>query len=203
MEQAAYVIGKTKKTIYNHKDRNKFSFEQDSNGKAVIDVSELLRVYGTSPEIARRLEDLQSGPTEEGQRSPFEINEKRSHRDRDAQQEYEIRIIRLEAELEKERALKEKAETEVDYFKEALDKAQENTKRITLLLEDKTEKSETKTTPDWDTAIKALEGRIENQEATAKSLKEERQRAIQQNRALKEALEQEKSKTIWQKLFGS
>ncbi len=203
MEQAAYVIGKTKKTIYNHKDRNKFSFEQDSNGKAVIDVSELLRVYGTSPEIARRLEDLQSNPTEEGRGAPYEINEKRSHKDRDTQQEYEIRIIRLEAELEKERALKEKAEIEVDYFKEALDKAQENTKRITLLLEDKTEKSETKATPDWDKAIKALKGRIENQEATAKSLKEERQRAIQQNRALKEALEQEKSKTIWQKLFGS
>lgn len=203
MEQAAYAIGKTKKTIYNHKDRNKFSFEMDGEGRAVIDVSELLRVYGTSPEIARRLEDLQNHTKPDSVNSIHETSEKRQLRDRDTQQDYEIRLIRLETELEKERALKEKAEAEVDYFKDALDKAQENTKRITLLLEDKSEKGEAKNTPDWDKAIKALEHRIDSQEASAKTLKEERQRAILQNRALKEALEQEKSKTIWQKLFGS
>ena len=61
MEDAAFVIGKSKKTIYNHKDKNKFSYEIDNDGKAVVDVSEIFRVYGDSAEITERLKKLHSG----------------------------------------------------------------------------------------------------------------------------------------------
>ena len=199
MEQAAYVIGKTKKTIYNHKDAGKFSYEQDRDGKTVIDVSELLRVYGSSPEISSRLEELQPGHAEKESviTQPY-TSSKKGKKEVEPSHEVELRLVKLEAELDKEKALNKKAEEEVEYFKSALDKAQETAKKMTLLLEDKRESRG----DEWQKSFKALEARIANQEKAARAEKEEKQKILQQNRALRAALSKEKSKTIWQRLFG-
>lgn len=199
MEQAAQVIGKTKKTIYNHKDRNKFSYEQDEEGRAVIDVSELLRVYGSTPEIAERLEDLQSGSDENDSVITQDYTTKKPTKklNQDAS-DYKMQIVRLEAELEKERAIKNRAEDEVEYFKSALEKSQETAQKVTMLLEDRSSKG----AGEWEKSLKALESRIANQEATAKEEKERADKILRQNRALKKALDEEKNKSFFKKLFG-
>ena len=207
MEDAAYVIGKTKKTMYNHKDRNKFSYEQDNEGKIVIDVSELLRVYGSSPDITQRLEELQNGTSEnESEITPSYTDTKKMKKAEETT-EYRIKIAQLEAELEKEKALKHKAEDEIDYFKTALDKAQETAKQVTLLLEDKSEES--RGADKWENTFKALESRISNQEKAAKDREEREQKLLDENRRIKQAyskqrkaLEEEKNKPFWKKLFG-
>lgn len=207
MEDAAYVIGKTKKTMYNHKDRNKFSYEQDNEGKIVIDVSELLRVYGSNPEITQRLEELQSGTNESESEITPSYTDSRKVKKADETTEYRIKIAQLEAQLEKEKALKSKAEDEVDYFKTALDKAQETAKQVTLLLEDKSEES--RGADKWDSTFKALENRIANQEKAAKEREERERKLLDENRRIKQAyskqkkaLEEEKNKSFWNKLFG-
>ena len=199
MEQAALVIGKTKKTIYNHKDRNKFSYEQDEEGRTVIDVSELLRVYGSSSEITKRLEELQTGSSENESVITQEYTSKKpSKKSNNDMSEYKIQVIKLEAELEKEKAIKNKVEDEVEYFKSALEKAQETAQKVTMLLEDKRDNG----AEEWDKSLKALETRITNQEATAKEEKERADKILRQNRALKKALDEEKNKSFFKKIFG-
>ena len=198
MEQAAYIIGKTKKTIYNHKDRSKFSYEQDDEGRTVIDISELMRVYGSTPAITKRIEELQSG--EESSEGVITQNytEKKKPQKTNDNIEDKILIIKLESELEKEKALKNKVEDDVEYFKTALEKAQETAQKVTMLLENKKDSG----AGEWEKSLKALENRISNQEKTAKETAEKEQKIIRQNRALKKALDEERNKSFFKKLFG-
>lgn len=194
MEDAAYVIGKSKKTIYNHKDKNKFSHELDSEGRTVIDVSELIRVYGDKPEINTRLKELQSGDTVKKSENTSNYNDKNSG----GFSKEQVELIRAQAELDKEQALRKRAEEEIEYYKSALEKAQETAQKVTLMLEDKSGEGR----GDWDRAITALEKRIANQEKVAKEREDREQRLLKQSRALKKALDKEKSKSFFQKLFG-
>lgn len=198
MEQAAYIIGKTKKTIYNHKDRNKFSHEQDEEGRTVVDISELLRVYGSTPAITKKIEELQNdGEGNVGVITPDYTKEKKSKKTNDNLEDKMI-IVKLEAELEKEKALKGKIEDDVEYFKTALEKAQETAQKVTMLLENKKDSG----AGEWEKSLKALENRLANQEKVAKETQEKEQKIIRQNRALKKALDEERNKGFFKKLFG-
>jgi hypothetical protein len=220
MEQAATVIGKSKKTIYNHKDRNKFSFDTDEEGKTVIDASELLRVYGNKPDIIQRLKELQEPTNENGSEITQNYTKKPMQSVKESEiVDYKIKLVKLEAELEKEKALKMKVEESLDYFKEALEKAQETAQKVTLLLEDQ---RSNKNEPDnsWQKSLKALEDRIANQEAavqekialeaekTAKEAKEKEELKVQleeKEKILAEkeaALALEKKKSFIHKLLG-
>jgi hypothetical protein len=198
MEQAAYIIGKTKKTIYNHKDRNKFSYEQDDEGRTVIDISELMRVYGSTPAITEKIEELQSGEESSVGVITQNYTEKKNSKKTDDNLEDKMIIVKLEAELEKEKALKNKVEDDVEYFKIALEKSQETAQKVTMLLEGKKESG----AGEWEKSLKALENRISNQEKTAKDTAEKEQKIIRQNRALKKALDEERNKSFFKKLFG-
>ena len=204
MEQAAQIIGKTKKTIYNHKDRNRFSYEIDDEGKAVIDVSELLRVYGSTPEITQRLDSLQKGEGSENTQT-YTPSKPAKKAQQEENFEFQIQIVKLEAELEKEKALKRKIEDEADYFKSALEESQKTAQKVTMLLEDKTSERG----GEWEKALKALENRLANQEKTSKDREERERKLVDENRRIKQAyinrkkaLAAEQSKSFWQKLFG-
>ena len=173
MEQAAVVIGKSKKTIYNHKDKNKFSYDFDEDGKAVIDASELIRVYGNKPDIAQRLKELQE-PTNQNESVNTQNYTKKTTTSVKENEivDYKIKLARLEAELEKEKTIKIKVEEDLEYFKEALEKSQETAQKVTLLLEDQRTKSQNYD-DDWKKSIKALEEKIANQEKEAKEKAEE------------------------------
>jgi chromosome segregation ATPase len=220
MEQAATVIGKSKKTIYNHKDRNKFSFDTDEEGKAVIDASELLRVYGNKPEIIQRLKELQEPTNENGSVITPAYTKKSAPSVKESEiVDYKIKLVKLEAELEKEKALKMKVEESLDYFKEALEKAQDTAQKVTLLLEDQ-RNNKPETNNDWQKSLKALEDRIANQETSIQEKiaqeaekaakeaqeKEELRAQLEEKEAIlakkEEALKVEKSKSFLHKLLG-
>ncbi len=213
MEQAAIVIGKSKKTIYNHKDKNKFSYDIDEEGKAVIDASEILRVYGNKPEITERLKELQEPTKEQGSVNTQNYTKKASVTVKDSEiVEYRIKIAQLEAELDKEKSLKIKTEEDLEYFKEALIKSQETAQKVTLLLEDKRDKPDHKT-DNWEKSLKALEERITNQEKDARikseakeKEKEELQKQLEEKENLlkekEEALDLEKHKSFIHRMLG-
>ncbi len=213
MEQAAIVIGKSKKTIYNHKDKNKFSYDIDEEGKAVIDASEILRVYGNKPEITERLKELQEPTKEQGSVNTPNYTKKASVTVKDSEiVEYRIKIAQLEAELDKEKSLKIKTEEDLEYFKEALINSQDTAQKVTLLLEDKRNKPDHKT-DNWERSLKALEERITNQEKDAKikseneaKEKEEIQKQLEEKENLlkekEEALELEKHKSFIHRMLG-
>ena len=213
MEQAAIVIGKSKKTIYNHKDKNKFSYDIDEEGKAVIDASEILRVYGNKPEITERLKELQEPTKEQGSVNTQNYTKKASVTVKDSEiVEYRIKIAQLEAELDKEKSLKIKTEEDLEYFKEALIKSQDTAQKVTLLLEDKRDKPDHKT-DNWEKSLKALEERITNQEKDAKikseaeaKEKEELQKQLEEKENLlkekEEDLELEKHKSFIHRMLG-
>ena len=89
-------------------------------------------------------------------------------------------------------------EEEKDAIREDLKEQREQAKRVTMLLEDKQKNG----AGEWEQSFRALESRMANQEAAARETKEREQKILRQNRALKNALEQERTKTFWQKLFG-
>lgn len=213
MEQAAIVIGKSKKTIYNHKDRNKFSYDTDEEGKTVIDASELLRVYGNRPDIVQRLKELQE-PTNENESEITPVYTRKTVPSVKESEivDYKIKLVKLEAELEKEKAIKIKVEESLDYFREALEKAQETAQKVTLLLEDQ-RSNKADTNYDWQKSLKALEDRIANQEASiqekvAREAKEKEELRVQLEEKEKlltekdEALALEKKKSFVHKLLG-
>lgn len=209
MEQVAQVLQKSKKTIYNHKDKNKFSYEIDEEGKTVVDVSEVLRVYGSSPQITSRLKNLESPQSEV---TP-DYNDKSVRVVKDSERsEYKIKIMMLEAALEKETALKENAEESLSYFKGALEKSQETAQKITLMLEDQRSKNND-SGDSWGASFKSLEERIANQEkaAATKAEKEEKEREAAEKKIAEqeakiqeqgEALALEKKKSFLHKLLG-
>lgn len=173
MEQAAVVIGKSKKTIYNHKDKNKFSYDIDVDGKAVIDASEVLRVYGNKPDIVERLKELQEPSNDKGSVITQGYTKKTSGGVKESEiVEYRIKVATLEAELDKEKALKSKNEEDLEYFKEALTKSQETAQKVTLLLQDQRDKP-IQNPDEWKDSIKALEEKIANQEKEVKLKTEE------------------------------
>tara|TARA_R110002095_G_scaffold214205_1_gene205904 strand:- start:516 stop:1193 length:678 start_codon:yes stop_codon:yes gene_type:complete len=173
MEQAAVVIGKSKKTIYNHKDKNKFSYDFDEDGKAVIDASELIRVYGNKPDIAQRLKELQQPTNENESVSTQDYTKKTKASVKESEiVDYKIKLARLEAELDKEKTIKVKVEEDLEYFKEALEKSQETAQKVTFLLEDQRSKTQNHD-EDWKKSIQALEEKIANQEKSAKEQAEE------------------------------
>ena len=207
MEQAAYAIGKSKKTIYNHKDANKFSWEINDDGNAVIDVSELLRVYGTNDGIPERLEELQSGgdvkSSENTQNyTPKNVPQKASSKDDDY-----IELVKLREEKKYRDEKITLLEEEKEKWEKLAQDAQATVQRVTLLLEDHTDKGEKE--DNWSKSLKALENRIANQEKSEKEREERERKLVDENKRIRQAyskqkreLEAEKSKSLWKRLFG-
>lgn len=112
---------------------------------------------------------------------------------------------------ERDKLIEEKDKTikhlidEKDKIREDLEDQKEQTKRITVLLEDKSGRKENT----WEKSMKALEKRIANQEEAVKENEEKEEKMRRQIRDLKKSLEDEKNKLEaekmkpwWKKLAG-
>lgn len=203
ISEAARIVGVTRKTLYKHIEKRQISIEKDDNERPVIDASELIRVYGDQCrfDAASPSAGDTELPTEEG-RPYTDVDTLRSGASGDT---VETAVLRKELEmLQKQiRAEKDGYEEQIDYLRTKLDDALGETRKLTALLTDQsTTRRNDGAGEGWDKTLKALENRIANQEQSAKNEKEERQKILRQNHALKKALEAEKSKTLWQRLFG-
>lgn len=203
ISEAARIVGVTRKTLYKHIEKRPISIEKDDSDRPVIDASELVRVYGDQCRFEAAepgSQDTTSIEEEGGQYT--KINNPKSVSDAET---LEAAVLKKELEmLQKQlRAEKDGYEEQIDYLRAKLDESLGETRKLTALL---TDQSNTRRNDGggegWEKTLKALESRIANQEQAAKTEKEERQKILRQNHALKKALETEKSKTLWQRLLG-
>lgn len=206
--EAHRLTGVARSTIYKDIDAGKLSVSQDARGRKRIMVAELQRVYG----------ELDLGDT----RDPSESERdgaggaERSRRDTPLQND-QVAVLqeRIESlrgkvedlddligDLKTERTRsRELYEEHIEGLREALAKAQDGYNTATKLLEDK---SSPGGAGGLEKTVRALESRLENQERAAKSRTEREDKILRQNRMLKQALDQErsKSKSFFKKLFG-
>ena len=88
---------------------------------------------------------------------------------------------------------------QIENLQQSLKISQETAQKVTLLLEDKRKESKA---GDLEKSVQTLEQRIANQEKTSKAEQEKALELRKKNRALKQALEAEKAKSLWKKIFS-
>ena len=198
MSEAAEMVGLTRPTFYRKVEELGVSIVED-NGKKRVDVSELIRVFGTDVKIHKERKEEMS------KTSNNVSTDKKSQTEDD--EDIRVKLAVLESELERERQLREEIKDEVEYFKEQVALEKDEKKKITLLIEDLRPKEGRGEA--WEKSIRALEQRIANQEKSAKEREEREQKLLDENRRIKQAyskqrkaLEEEKSKSFFQRLFG-
>lgn len=200
MSEAADMVGLTRPTFYRKVEELGISLNEDS-GKKKVDVSELIRVFGNDFKLQKEpMSKMSAGPSMDKNISTNQLDPTDNN-----SESLSIKVAVLEAELKKEKELRNEIKEEIDYFKEQIALEKEEKKKITLLLEDHSSKEkESRGGDEWQKMMKALEQRIANQEKAVKEQRDREQRILRQNQALKKALEaeKEKSKSFFQKLFG-
>ncbi len=186
--QAAKEVGISKPSLSAAIKKGRVSAKKNDSGTYEIDPAELFRVYPprANTNTVSHSETLPSANPQRNGQKPGNS---------------EVLGLLL-AERDKLIAEKDKSigrlEHEKDQIRQDLEDQKDQAKRITMLLEDKSNDG----AGDWGSSLKALEQRIANQEQQQKTEKERAQKILQQNRALKKALDAEKNKSILQKLFG-
>lgn len=175
------ITGKSRTTISKHMEEGKLSYQMEGD-KKLIDAAELMRVYGSDCDFERvtsKKATLLPTPSEQ---SP---------------QESEF----IKRQLENERQERERERTQylnqIEHLQEALGAAQEGHNRATLLLENNSSGGGA-----LQTALDGLEKRMNQQEL---SLQEEKELALKlrkQNLRLKKAIQMEREKSFWERLFG-
>lgn len=213
MSDAAEMVGMTRPTFYRKVKELNISTVTDNNGRQKIDASELIRVFGSDVKIKK---DKDGGQKKDNDKDVSKLSMDKNETVRDVEEL--IKLVKLESELEKEKALREQAQEHADYLKAQIEIEKEEKNKISLILTDQREKSTQAL--DWQKSLKALEDRIANQEAavqekialeaekTAKEAKEKEELKAQleeKERILaekEEALKVEQSKSFLHKLLG-
>jgi predicted site-specific integrase-resolvase len=205
ISQAHKLTGVARSTIYKDIDEGKLSVTTSARGKRTIMVSELQRVYGDID-----ISGL-SGNKDTVSENVAPVAKRSEGGSSDQLAVLQERIEALKSKIEtqdeviddlkKERKRSQELyEDQLDILKEALNKAQDGYNSITKLLEDKS--SQEDKSAEWQKSIKALEKRITNQETETKAEKEKAQRIQKQNHYLKKVLEEERNKSLFERLFS-
>lgn len=184
--KAAKAAGISKPSLSAAIKKGRVSAEKNEKGHYEIDPAELFRVYPPKGKDEQEANSEVLPPTNPRNSADSEglgllLAEKDKLMD-----EKDRSIARLEEEKEQ--------------IRKDLEEQREQAKRITLLLEHKTKEPEQSAS--WEQAIKALEARVANQEKKAEEERARAQKHLQAARNFKKALDEEKTKSFWKKLFG-
>ena len=184
MSEAARLAGiKSRSTFYRHIEKKGISVDRSDPQNPVVDVAELIRVYG---------DKIKPNTDEQGRgvqnNTPHQTPSNRQSRED---------VIPLSAMNKIQEQIEDIYKERIEDLKSQLEL---QTKQNTILLEDRSKKDEQGR--EWEKSLRALEARISNQETTAKEDKERADKILRQNRALKKALDEEKNKSFFKKLFG-
>jgi len=182
--QAAKEAGISKPSLSAAIKKGRLSAEKNDSGVYEIDPAELFRVYPRKTNT----DTLTNGNT---------LPQTNTGNKGVSQGEKEVLGLLL---AEKDKAIR-RLEEEKDQIRQDLEDQKEQSKRITLLLENKTFNNKDMA---WEKSMKAVEARISNQEKSEKDRKDREQKILRQNQVLKKKLEEEKdkNKSFFQKLFG-
>jgi hypothetical protein len=191
ISEAARIAGVTRKTLYKHIDKKPISVEKDADDKPLIDASELLRVYGDKCKF-----DQDSKTVEPSKESTVSTQVSKGDLLETAVLEKELEMLKSQMSTEKDNF-----EEQIIYLRKKLDESDGETRKLTALITDKSQEKD-KGAGEWEKSLKALENRLSNQEKVAKDTQEKEQKILRQNRALKKALDEERNKSFFKKLFG-
>lgn len=184
--EAARIVGRVRNTIAAHIKDGKLSTIDDGQGNRVIDQSELIRVYGKDCDFSRV--DPDGAPSEQERNTTEHANGQGIHAQLSMTEQM------LEAQKEERWRERERLEAEIERLEQMLERSEERQNKITLMLEDRT-----RGIGAWEKSFQALERRVGEQEET---LRKKHKEARQQAQHYRQAYQAEKSKSVWQKLFG-
>jgi len=208
IQEAEFLTGLTRQAINYATKNGTLSYTQNERGVKVIDISELQRASYPLIKTMEELEDFRKfgkKATDVKTRQNLRVKEESDVVSRVDLLEQQIEnnqkmLESLERERNRERDLYEK---QIDTLTESLKTAQETAHKVTLLLEDKS-KPPSNGAGEWEKAFKALEERISNQDSQAKKeIEEIKKNSQQQVMRYKTALEAEKNKPFWKKIFAT
>ena len=201
MTEAANMVGLTRPTFYRKAKYLGLSTVTDQ-GKRKVDVSELIRVFGSDVKIRQKNDNSTDRASNEKLSKLSKSTSNSSNSEQTASEDFDnqIRIIKLEAELDIEKALRIEAKEQVEYLKEQIQVEKEEKRNMGLQITDQRERADRVGT--WEKSIKAMESRIANQEQESKERNQREQKLSKQNQVLRKALQEEKSKGLFGKLFG-
>ena len=197
---AAKLADVSRRTLYVHIKEKPISVEVDpSDNLEKIQISELQRVYGyekimsnlKKSQDAENVEEGQGGNTRNGANDVTQPHSEARIRE----QEKEIEMLK-----EMMRVKEGAHEQRIEDMETMLSEVRSKANSYERLLEDQREKASG--AGEWEKQLKAVEARISNQETATKEEKERAEKILRQNRALKKALDAERNKSIWQKMFG-
>lgn len=200
VQQSANIVGISRQTIYRHIETKPISVVKDEEGNQFIEASELIRVYGEDLQFDNANSKKQKNKTSVLQDETVEKGNFTSDiEDRIKIIELETRLKALEEEKDRvnnERQRERAALNEnIDYLKESLDKANEQQKRLTLLLTDQSEKLESRGGEE--------QARVEALEETVQELRKHNKIFVRKLQQQEAELKAEKDKGLFSKLFGS
>lgn len=184
--EAARIVGRARNTIAAHIKDGKLTLTEDPQGNRVIDHSELIRVYGDQCDFDR----VNPKPEQDANEQPAVTQPG----GQSVHAQLSMTEQMLEAQKEERSRERERLEAEIERLEQMLARSEERQNKITLLLEDRT-----RGIGAWEKSFQALERRVAEQE---EKLRKKHRKAQQQAHLFKEAYEAEKSKSLWQKLFG-
>ena len=182
VSEAAKRVGVTRRTLYTHIGEKKITTEKDDKGNTVIDAAELVRIYGDKVKFdVKDIKKLSPG----------------KHDDSAGEDASQIALLKKEI-----AHLKEKLEIVEKHYQERIeglenDKQHEKERfnRLTALLPDQ-RKERKNEQEEISNKFKMLEERLNQQDIEKKKLQ-------QQNKRLKNALTQEKQRSLWDRVFTS
>ena len=181
--EAARIVGRVRNTIAAHLKNGKISGEQDSQGNLVVDKSELIRAYGSECDFSR------IEPSMEPDEKPASTSIGRG-----IHAQLSMTEQLLEDQKEERKRERERLEAEIDRLEQLLHRSEERQNKITLLLEDRT-----RGIGEWETMLTNLQRQVSEQD---EKLRKENEKIKIIAKGYKQALEVEKNKTFFQKLFG-
>ncbi len=193
--QAAKEAGISKPSLSAAIKKGRLSASKNDSGVYEIDPAELFRVYPKKQE-ANQLDNSSSLTLTNGKKSVSSGVNK---------EVLDLLLAERDKLLEEKDKTIKRLEEEKSEIREDLQDQKDQSKRITLLLENQSSKG----AGDWEKGLKALEERIANQEKSAKEIEDKALKLEEENRKLKkmvttkeQALKEEKSKGFFKRLLG-
>ncbi len=188
--RAAKEAGISKPSLSAAIKKGRLSAFKNESGVYEIDPAELFRVYPKKTNTNMEADSKSLSETNPVSGSGLH------HKDRGKEVLDLVLAERDKLIAEKDRAI-ERLEREKEEIREDFEDQKEQTKRITLLLDNRSSGA-----GEWEKAIKALEARLANQEKAEKDREQREEKILRQNKALKNTLQEERSRGFFKKLFG-
>lgn len=189
--QAAKSVGISRQHFYNHIKSKKISVVRGEDGNEYIDESEMRRVYGDQ----YRPDRMTSNETT----SDDSIRRQGDTRDDSAEKDAHAQSAIVDVLRESAKSERSLLEEHIASLEKALERAQDGQSKLTLLLENHSKESDNK----WEVAIRDLEKRISDQDRVLSERDEREKLLLRRTRRLQEELNAERSRGLFDRLFGA